>query len=189
MKAELYNDINPNNTLKNTGFKNKQTAINTIKLIKNRCNYYQFSVINTMYNRAKYHPHQTNNMKEAMIIFKRWINDYKKNRKGKISNYNFLKVDTIKKYLTYAKILNVSTDNIFIEKYLLYNGNIHKLCFKPINDDKTMDIISYRNKQLDKLLKNKFDNLYYKTGLYKGKPNKRHIKLILYGYSQDENNL
>jgi hypothetical protein len=26
-----------------------------------------------MYNRAKYHPHQTINMKEAMKIFKEWL--------------------------------------------------------------------------------------------------------------------
>jgi hypothetical protein len=26
-----------------------------------------------MYNRAKYHPHQTEAMKEAMIVFEKWL--------------------------------------------------------------------------------------------------------------------
>ena len=26
-----------------------------------------------MYNRAKYHPYQTKNMKEAMKVFKKWL--------------------------------------------------------------------------------------------------------------------
>lgn len=34
---------------------------------------YQKQVVNTMYNRAKYHPHQTDGMKEAMKVFKKWL--------------------------------------------------------------------------------------------------------------------
>ena len=34
-------------------------------------------VVNTMYNRAKYHPHQTDNMKEAMKIFSIWLKKHK----------------------------------------------------------------------------------------------------------------
>ena len=59
-----------------TGFKNEETALKTIKLIKDKPKKYQFSVIQTMYNRAKYHPHQTNDMKKAMKIYKKWLNDY-----------------------------------------------------------------------------------------------------------------
>lgn len=29
-----------------------------------------------MYNRAKYHPHQTNDMKEAMKVYKVWLNEH-----------------------------------------------------------------------------------------------------------------
>ena len=31
-----------------------------------------------MYNRAKYHPHTTDDMKKAMIIFKKWLKNYPK---------------------------------------------------------------------------------------------------------------
>ena len=72
-KPQLYNDLHPDKSLKNTGFKDSMTAIRTIKLISKRSLRYQYDVINTMYNRAKYHPHQTENMKEAMKVFSIWI--------------------------------------------------------------------------------------------------------------------
>ena len=73
----LYEDKHPNTSLKNTGYKNAKKAEDTIKLVKKYNLIYQFQVINTMYNRAKYHPHQTKDMKEAMKIFKKWLNNYK----------------------------------------------------------------------------------------------------------------
>ena len=71
--SKLYADDHPNISTKGTGFKDKQTALNTIKLINKRSLKYQFDVINTMYNRAKYHPHQTSEMKDAMNVFKEWL--------------------------------------------------------------------------------------------------------------------
>lgn len=75
-KLSLYNDYHPKKSLIGTGFKNEETALKTIKLIKDKPKKYQFSVIQTMYNRAKYHPHQTNDMKKAMKIYRKWLNDY-----------------------------------------------------------------------------------------------------------------
>ena len=72
----LYEDYKPETTIKNLGFKNKEKAIYTIKKIKNKSIKYQKSVINTMYNRAKYHPNRTKDMEDAMKIFKRWLNKY-----------------------------------------------------------------------------------------------------------------
>lgn len=71
----LYEDYNPSSTLQGLGFKDKQTALNTIKKIKDKPIKYQKSVINTMLYRAKYHPHQTQEMKEAIKIFEKWIKD------------------------------------------------------------------------------------------------------------------
>ncbi len=72
----LYEDYKPKTTIKNMGFKNKEKALYTIKKIKNKSLKYQKSVINTMYNRAKYHPNRTKEMENAMKIFKRWLNKY-----------------------------------------------------------------------------------------------------------------
>lgn len=77
MNKSLYEDKHPKTSLKGTGFKNKQKALDTIELIKDYNLTYQKNVVNTMYNRAKYHPYQTKDMKEAMKIYKIWI---KKNK-------------------------------------------------------------------------------------------------------------
>jgi hypothetical protein len=73
----LYADYNPKTTLKGTGFKDAETAKKTIDLIKDKNIVYQRRVIQTMLNRAKYHPHQTKGMKEAIKIFEKWIKDQK----------------------------------------------------------------------------------------------------------------
>ena len=70
----LYEDYNPKTTVHGLGFKDEEMAKKTINKIKNKPIAYQKSVINTMYYRAKYHPHQTKDMKKAMKIF----DEYKK---------------------------------------------------------------------------------------------------------------
>jgi hypothetical protein len=77
----LYTDDNPRETLKGTGFKDKEKAIETFKLISKKPIIYQFQVINTMYNRARYHPYRTKDMEEAMKLYKKWLDKYKKNKK------------------------------------------------------------------------------------------------------------
>ena len=73
---DLYSNLHPNRTMKGTGFKDKKTTMKTIELIQFRSPTYQFNVINTMYNRAKFHPHQTSEMRDAMEIFARWLKKY-----------------------------------------------------------------------------------------------------------------
>jgi hypothetical protein len=72
----LYEDKHPESSTKGLGYKNKQKAIDTLKIIKNRDLTYQKQVVNTMYNRAKYHSYQTKDMKEAMKIFKKWLKKF-----------------------------------------------------------------------------------------------------------------
>ena len=73
----LYSDYNPKTTLKGTGFKDAKTAKETLNLISDRDLTYQKQVVNTMYNRAKFHPYQTVQMREAMKVFKNWLSQYK----------------------------------------------------------------------------------------------------------------
>jgi hypothetical protein len=73
MNKSLYEDKHPTTSTKGTGFKNKEKALDTLKIIKNRDIIYQKQVVNTMYNRAKYHPYQTKSMREAMKVFKEWL--------------------------------------------------------------------------------------------------------------------
>jgi hypothetical protein len=77
INKSLYEDKHPQSSTKKTGYKDKQKAIDTLKIIKNRDLTYQKQVVNTMYNRAKHHPYQTKNMKQAMKIYSDWL---KKNK-------------------------------------------------------------------------------------------------------------
>ena len=73
VNLSLYEDYNPKTTIKNLGFKNKEKALYTINKIKDKKLTYQKNVINTMYNRAKYHPNRTKDMEEAMKVFKKYL--------------------------------------------------------------------------------------------------------------------
>ena len=73
VNKSLYEDNHPTTSTKGTGFKNKQKALDTLKIIKDRDIVYQKQVVNTMYNRAKYHPYQTKDMLEAMKVYKEWL--------------------------------------------------------------------------------------------------------------------
>ncbi len=76
----LYADYHPEKSNHSLGFKDVEIAINSIKNIENKPRIYQFQVINTLYNRAKYHPHQTEKMRDSMKIFKEWLDNYKKSK-------------------------------------------------------------------------------------------------------------
>lgn len=54
------------------GYGNAKRALETLKNIKKFDKSYQMQVVNTMYNRAKFHANQTSDMREAMKIFKKW---------------------------------------------------------------------------------------------------------------------
>jgi hypothetical protein len=56
-----------------TGYGNKSRAIMTLKNIKKYNKTYQKQVVNTLYNRAKYHKYQNKDMREAMKVFKLWL--------------------------------------------------------------------------------------------------------------------
>ncbi len=69
--TSLYSpNKNPNKSVKNTGFKDRQKAIQTLSIIKKLDKTKQMQIVLTMYYRAEHHPHKTKNMKEAQIVFK-----------------------------------------------------------------------------------------------------------------------
>jgi hypothetical protein len=69
----LYEDKHPEKSKKGMGFKNKEKALDTIKMLKKYDKVYQMRVILTMYNRAKFHPYRTKDMMEAMKVYKKWL--------------------------------------------------------------------------------------------------------------------
>ena len=83
LNLSLFSDYNPKTTTKGLGFKDKEKAIHTIKIIKKRDLRYQVNVIATMLGRAKKHPHKTKKMNQAIKVFSIWMKNYKKNRDSK----------------------------------------------------------------------------------------------------------
>ena len=201
---DLYTDLNPKTTIHGTGFKDIETAIRTIQLIQHRSLRYQFDVINTMYQRAKYHPNLTPEMKQAMKIFAKWIKEYKDNKEKEDKLYPFLPIDVIKSYEKLADIYKVSevarglkkgtkTDQGFL-KILKGVSHPNKLQYIPIKikNPQGQDYWSYRisfiNSRLGQMKKAKTP-LFYTEGRFAGLPTKQHLILILHGYSPLGTNL
>jgi hypothetical protein len=61
---------------KNIGYENKEMANYTLDLIKSEPFKIKFLVINTLYNEAKYSTNQTLGMRDAIIIYKNWLDNY-----------------------------------------------------------------------------------------------------------------
>ena len=81
LNLSLFSDYKPETTLKGLGFKDKEKALFTVSAIKKRPIKYQVNVIATMLGRAKSHPNKTKDMNDAIVIFKKWMENYKANKK------------------------------------------------------------------------------------------------------------
>ena len=151
--STLYDNFHPEKSLKGTGFKNTKVALNTLKLVSKRSLKYQFDVVNTMYNRAKYHPHKTKDMEDAMKIFHKWLKMYPKLRKIEDSKYPWLPLETIEKYESIADTYKVSqvarglkkgtrTDKGFLVMYKEVLGKKNKLQYIPVKKIKQKDKVN-----------------------------------------------
>ena len=81
LNLSLFSDYKPETTLKGLGFKDKEKALFTVSAIKKRPIKYQVNVIATMLGRAKNHPNKTKDMNGAIVVFKKWMENYKANKK------------------------------------------------------------------------------------------------------------
>jgi flagellar capping protein FliD len=70
---DLYSDDNPKDTVRGTGYGDASSARKTLQIIKSVDKERQMQIVNTLYNRAKHHANQTSGMRDAMSIFKKWI--------------------------------------------------------------------------------------------------------------------
>ena len=82
LNLSLFSDYKPETTLKGLGFKDKAKALFTISAIKKKPIKYQVNVIATMLGRAKNHPNKTKDMNDAIVVFNKWIENYKINKKN-----------------------------------------------------------------------------------------------------------
>jgi hypothetical protein len=76
-EGDLYTDDKPNDTAKGTGYSDKKKAQKTIDIASKYNRQRRMAIINTMYYRAKHHANQTQDMRDAMKVFKTWIDKNK----------------------------------------------------------------------------------------------------------------
>lgn len=187
--SHLYTDDNPATTLHGTGFKDAATAQHTIELVQKRSLLYQFQTINTMYHRAKHHPHSSNNkdMQAAMTIFRKWLDEtYPAARDSQIDFKPLLRRDVVEKYL--PRMRSSELDTKWAEMYVaLPKGK--RLANVLMDDEKPgeADLARVRQDILEKLMNEQGD-----AGL-PGKDDKAlwdgdgvsswHLKAMAYGWS------
>jgi len=101
MNLKLYSPNRIGKPRTSTGFATPEKAQETLKNILKFNKTYQKQVVITMYNRAKYHPHRTKSMENAMKIYANWMkkNDIKLTLKAK--KYRTKKTKTIKNTIYY----------------------------------------------------------------------------------------
>ena len=73
--------------IKGSGYDSLKRAKSTIRLIKTKSKSEQKEIVETMYNRAKYHDTQTGGMREAMEVFEQWLTEDTKKIKKVIGIY------------------------------------------------------------------------------------------------------
>jgi hypothetical protein len=203
---ELYTNAHAKTTIKGTGYKNKKTALNTLKLIKDKPLKKQFLIINVLYQRAKYHKNQTKDMIQAMNVFEKWLKKYKKTKtimKGGGNKINkklpYLPLSLVNSYEKLANYYNVSRKARGLEKpttsnegflvvYRKIKGNgmlmknipCKKTKANGVNWDRKRAIEVYG--KLGQTQRMKLD-LFHKSGMLKGLPTKIHINMIMWAYS------
>jgi hypothetical protein len=100
------------------GFKDKQKALDTLKVLDGRDISYQYHVITSFVSRAKRTLQITRdeeklaNLRDALKIFEDWLVDYKENNRGK-ENLAYLPIETIKAFRSLAIKYNVWDDEFF----------------------------------------------------------------------------
>lgn len=201
---DLYTNAHPKTTL-HVGFKNGPTAISTIHKVEKskKSDHHKYLIIHTMYYRAKYHPHPTKEMKEAMKIFKNWLNE-KKIRKGG-GGLSYLPLSLLLPFEKLADYYQVSkkarglekpttTDEGFLVVYKRIKGNSNKLNDIPCKKNNPKGVHWERKRDIE--VKGKLGQmkrfhipLYHDEGPLKGLPTKMHVILIMWAYSPDPKGL
>ena len=74
-------------TIKGSGYDSVDKAKRTISAVKGKSKTEQKEIVETMYNRAKYHNTQTGGMREAMEVFEQWLAEDSKKIKKVIGIY------------------------------------------------------------------------------------------------------
>jgi hypothetical protein len=73
--GSLFSDTRKSKKSYFTGYGTEEKAKKTLKSIKKLPHGKQNQIVNTMYNRAKFHANQTKDMRKAIKVFRKWIKE------------------------------------------------------------------------------------------------------------------
>ena len=197
---ELYTDAHPKSTIKGTGYKDKETALKTLELIKEKPLNKQFLIVNVLYQRAKYHKHQTKSILQAMNVFEKWLKKHKKSMSGgSKKKLRYLSLELVNTYEKLAEYYNVSrkarglekpstSDEGFLVVYRKVKGNEKLMSEMLCKSNKKNGIHWDRKREIEvsgKIGQAKSMKLDYfvKNGPLKGLPTKIHVNMIMWAYS------
>lgn len=101
------------------GFKDKQKALDTLKVLDGRDISYQYHVITSFVSRTKRTLQITRdeeklaNLREALNVFEDWLTDYGEKNRGK-ENLAYLPIETVNSFRTLARKYDVLDDEFFM---------------------------------------------------------------------------
>ncbi|KAL1123396.1 hypothetical protein AAG570_002476 [Ranatra chinensis] len=189
--GQLFGTESNENTFQGAGFKDKEKAQETIRLLTGRDVTYQYQIINSMYNRAKVILRRTTdkekrkNLGEAIETFEAWIDDYKSHNRAK-DNFSYLPLEIVEAYKPLADHHGIE-DTGFLQAYKDVEGDLKNLRNKKIPDrEVTWDV--ERNaclKPMSTKIKEEFIQLYETDEPLRGLPTKEHVEMIMWAYSGD----
>ncbi|KAF5272298.1 hypothetical protein FQR65_LT04955 [Abscondita terminalis] len=176
-------------TVPGLGFKDKEKALETLKVLEGRDPDYQKLAIKGLIGRAKRTLTLTKaedklqNIKDAMDVFETWLQNYEKNNLAK-ENRPYLPLATLhvfKPLINKHKIQDQKAKD-FLSAYESVNGDYKHLRTVSSGDDEpTWDIV--RNKHLKKIFKSIEDD---KPDMWKNDlPTEKHLELIMWAHSPD----
>lgn len=189
--GQLFGSESNENTFQGGGFKDKDKAQETVRLLEGKDTTYQFQIINSMYNRAKVIYKRTTdkdkrkNLEESIEVFEEWIDDYKKNSRSK-ETFSYLPLESVVGYKILAKHYGIE-DLEFVEAFKEVDGDLKRLRNKKIPDDSTTwDVHRNKNlKTIDTRINENYLPLFETEGSMRGLPTKEHVELIMWGYSKE----
>lgn len=176
-------------TVPGLGFKDKEKALETLKVLEGRDPDYQKLAIKGLIGRAKRTLTLTKaedklqNIKDAMEVFDKWLQNFEKMDLGK-ENRPYLPLPTIKILSSLFSKYNVQDEKAkeFLEAYKKVGGDYKHLRTVPSGDSEpTWDIL--RNTQLKEILTEIQET---KPDMWQDDlPTEEHLKLIMWAYSPD----
>ncbi|XP_077284179.1 uracil-DNA degrading factor isoform X2 [Arctopsyche grandis] len=180
---------NSSDTVPGLGFKDKEKALETIKLLDGRDPDYQKLAVKGLIGRAKRvltctkDKDKLQNIKNAVEVFEKFLDNFEKLNLSK-ANMTYLPLSVIESCMCLVEHydMNLSKEKSFFEVYKSVEGQYKKL--RTQEDTETQlswDII--RNKELKSLKKKLGDVDLFEDD---GNPTKDHLKMILWAYSPQE---